>query len=91
MSDPTPLRPVQTDPHSAHELHAAIVMARHRLLDVLHARARTLGSIGTWSGPHRDRYDQDAEELLAAGRALDASLGELLTALEADLDGHAAP
>lgn len=91
MSDPVPLRPVQTDPHSSHQLHAAIVTARHRLLDVLHARARTLGSIGTWSGPHRTRYDQDAEELLAAGRALDASLGQLLTALEAELDGRASP
>lgn len=91
MSEPAPLHPVRTDPHSTHQLHAAIVTARHRLLDVLHARARTLGSIGTWAGPHRARYDRDAEELLAAGRALDASLGELLTAVEAELDGHGTP
>jgi len=86
VTDTAPLRPVRTDPPSAHQLHAAITTARHRLLDVLHARARTLGIGGTWVGPHRDRHDQEAEELLAAGRALDASLGALLTAIEAELE-----
>lgn len=91
MPDPAPLRPVRTDPRSAHDLYLAITTARHRLLDVLHARARTLGTIGSWTGPHRTRYDRDAEELLAAGRALDASLGELLTALEAEIGAGGVP
>lgn len=79
------------DRAAASELRSAIVTARSRLLDVLHARARTLASITTWEGPHRTRYDEDAAELLAAGRALDGSLRQLLVALEAELDAAAAP
>ena len=92
---PSPIDPPRTaavaDPAAAGELRAAITTTRSRLLDVLHARARTLGSIATWSGPHRRRYDEDAAELLAAGRALDASLRTLLVALEAEADAAATP
>ena len=47
MSYHPPLQPVRTDAAAAPELRAAITTARHRLLDVLHARARTLSSITT--------------------------------------------
>lgn len=83
------MEPVRTDRVAAGELRDAIVTTRSRLLDVLHARARTLASITTWAGPHRTRYDEDAAELLAAGRALDDSLRQLLVALEAELDAPA--
>ena len=91
MSHTTPLEPIRTDRAAAGELRAALVTARSRLLDVLHARARTLSSVTTWVGPHRERYDEDAAELLAAGRALDASLRQLLAALDAELDAPAVP
>ena len=80
------LQPVTTDTRVAHELRAAITTTRQRLVDVLHARARTLGSTLTWHGPHRDRWEQDTADLLAAGRLLDQTLAELLTALDAELD-----
>lgn len=85
LPDPPHRRPVSLDARAAQDLRDAIVITRSRLLDVLHARARTLATIGTWVGPHRARYDQDAAELLAAGRALDRSLAGLLTAIDAEL------
>lgn len=85
------VRADHTDRVAADELRAAIATARARLLDVLHARARTLSSITTWVGPHRQRYDQDAAELLASGRALDASLRGLLVALDAELAADPTP
>lgn len=85
------LQPVVTDGVAAAQLRTAITAARARLLDVLHARARTLASITSWSGPHRERYDHDAAELLAAGRALDTSLRQLLIALDAETDAAVAP
>lgn len=78
------LHPVPVDAGATAELRDAIVTTRLRLLDVLHARARTLASAGRWSGPHRERYDHEAAELLAAGRALDGSLAGLLAALDAE-------
>lgn len=89
MPPDLPLEPTHAERAAASELRTAIVTARSRLLDVLHARARTLASVTTWEGPHRTRYDEDAAELLAAGRALDGSLRQLLVALEAELDGAA--
>lgn len=86
-----PLHAVRTDRAAASELRAAIATTRARLLDVLHARARTLSSVTTWVGPHRQRYDEDAAELLAAGRELDESLRQLLIALDAELDAPAVP
>ena len=86
-----PLHAARADRAAAGELRAAIATARARLVDVLHARARTLASVTTWVGPHRQRYDEDAAELLAAGRALDESLRQLLVALDAELDAPAAP
>lgn len=71
---------------TALELRSAIRVTRLRLLDVLHARARTLAGLPTWVGPHRRRHDEDATALLDAGRALDASLQALLVALDAELD-----
>lgn len=80
------LQPVTTDTRAAHELRTAITTTRQRLLDVLHARARTLGSTLTWHGPHRDRWEEDTAELLAAGRLLDQTLAGLLDALDAELE-----
>lgn len=81
-----PLRPAETDTPSARELRTAITTTRRRLVDVLHARARTLGSTLTWYGPHRDRWEQDTADLLAAGRVLDQTLAGLLTALDAEIE-----
>lgn len=75
------------DPTARSDLRSAIVTTRLRLLDVLHARARTLAATGSWTGPHRDRYEQEATELLTAGRALDGSLARLLDALDAERPG----
>lgn len=82
-----PTETVDRDPTARSELRSAIVTTRLRLLDVLHARARTLAATGEWAGPHRDRYEQDASELLAAGRALDGSLARLLAALDTEREG----
>lgn len=81
-----PLRPLTTDTPSAHELRHAITTTRDRLVDVLHARARTLGTTLTWHGPHRDRWERDTADLLAAGRLLDQTLLGLLTALDAEIE-----
>jgi len=84
---PTIAAPSSTieDRAAALDLRDAIAATRGRLLDVLHARARSLHGVATWVGPHRHRYDQDALELLAAGRDLDASLAELLHTLDAEI------
>lgn len=80
------LHPTTTATPSAFELRAAITTTRERLLDVLHARVRTLGSTLTWNGPHRDRWEADTRELLAAGRVLDEALAGLQAALDAEIE-----
>lgn len=81
-----PLQPVRTDTASAHELRRTIAMTRSRLLDVLHARAQTLAAATAWTGPHRRRYEEDAANLLDAGRALDRALADLLAALDTEIE-----
>lgn len=83
---PSPLQPARTDTVSAHELRSTIAATRGRLLDVLHARATTLSTATAWVGPHRRRYEQDAAELLDAGRVLDRALADLLCALDAEIE-----
>lgn len=80
-----PLQPVLTDTASAHELRAMITSARARLHEVLHDRSRTRTTVSSWTGPHRERYDVDAADLLATGRVLDDALRDLLTALDAEI------
>ena len=80
------LQPVRTDSAAALELRSSIVATRARLADVLHARATTLAAATSWVGPHRRRYEQDAADLLDAGRVLDGVLADLLTALDAEIE-----
>jgi hypothetical protein len=74
------------DAAATSQLRDAVATARRRLLDVLHARADGLITISSWSGPHRDRFDDESQALLDAGRALDDSLATLLYALDDELD-----
>lgn len=83
---PEPLQPVLRCTASAHELRAAITTTRVRLHEVLEDRQRSAGTPVTWAGPHRQRYDEDTTDLLAAGRLLDHVLRDLLTALDAELE-----
>ncbi len=80
------LQPVRTDGAAAQELRASITAARARLADVLHDRATTLSTGTSWVGPHRRRYEQDAADLLDAGRVLDRVLTDLLAALDAEIE-----
>ena len=66
-----------------------IATARARLHEVLEDRARSMATPITWAGPHRERYDEDAADLLAAGHVLDHVLRDLLTAVDAELEATA--
>lgn len=81
------LHPQQVpDVGSTRELRAAVVAARHRLHDVLDARQRTLSALGSWRGPHRDRYDADLATLLGTGESLADDLDALARALDHELE-----
>ena len=80
------LQPLLIDTTSAHDLRTTITAARVRLREVLHDRASAAAAIRSWAGPHRERHDADTADLLAAGRVLDDVLGDLLLALEAEVD-----
>jgi hypothetical protein len=86
VHDLTTHHPPAADAAATAQLRDTVATARRRLLDVLHARADGLTTISSWTGPHRDRFDDESQALLDAGRALDDSLATLLYALDDQLD-----